>query len=134
VYGYGTPESEFRQIWESDSSDRPRKERDFSGAQSFMAIMTSTNRFAAIPVPVLAIFASPHARESWIAKTTNPAVGEAARAYYALIDASTEKQARALEAGVPTARVVRLRTAHYVFLSNEPDTLREMRGFLVGLK
>ena len=55
-------------------------------------------------------------------------------AYYAGIDASTERQARALEAGVPTARVVRLRSAHYIFLFNELDTLREMRAFLVGLK
>jgi pimeloyl-ACP methyl ester carboxylesterase len=134
VYGYGTPESEFRQTWESDASGRPRKERDFPGALSFMAIMTSTNRFTAIPVPVLAIFASPHTPENWIAKNTNPAVGEAARAYYAAIDASTERQTRALEAGVPTARVVRLRGAHYMFLSHEPDTLREMRAFLVRLK
>ena len=99
-----------------------------------MAIMTGTNRFTAIPVPVLAIFASPHAPENWIARITNPAVVEAARVYYAAIDASTERQARALEAAVPTARVVRLRSTHYVFLSNEPDTLREMRAFLAGLK
>jgi len=134
VYGYGTPESEFHQTWESDSPGRPRKERDFPGAQSFMTIMTSTNRFTAIPVPVLAIFASPHTPENWIVKSTNPEVGEAARAYYAAIDASTERQTRALEAGVPTARVVRLRAAHYMFLSDEPDTLRETRAFLVRLK
>jgi non-heme chloroperoxidase len=134
MYGYRTPESEFRQTWDSDSSDRPRTERDFPGAQSFMAIMTSTIRFTEIPVPVLAIFASPHIPEHWIAKSTNPAVREAARAYYTAIDASTERQTKALEAGVPTARAVRLRGAHYIFLSNEPDTLREMRAFLIRLK
>jgi non-heme chloroperoxidase len=134
VYGYRTPESEFRQTWDSESSGRPRKEREFPGAQSFMAIMASTNRFTKIPVPMLAIFASPHIPENWIAKSTDPAAREAARAYYTAIDASTEKQARAVEAGVPTARVVRLTGAHYIFLSNEPDTLREMRAFLVSLK
>src|SRR5262249_16730419 len=121
IYGYRTPESEFRQTWESDSSGRPRKERDFPGSQSFVAIMTSTNSFTTIPVPVPAIFASPHVPENWIAKSTNPAVGEEARAYYAAIDASTDKQARALDAAVPAARVVRFRSAHYVFLSNELD-------------
>jgi len=65
---------------------------------------------------------------------TNPAVREAASAYYAAIDASTESQARALESGVPAARVVRLTGAHYIFLSNESDTLREMRAFLLSLK
>jgi pimeloyl-ACP methyl ester carboxylesterase len=134
VYGYRTPESEFRQTWDSDSSGRPRKERDFPGAQSFMAIMTSMNRFTKIPVPVLAIFASPHIPENWIANSTNPAVREAASAYYTAIDASTERQTRALEAGVPTARVVRLTGAHYIFLSNESDTLRETRAFLISLK
>jgi len=50
-----------------------------------------------------------------------------------VVDALTERQAKALERGVPTARVVRLRGAHHIFLSNESDTLREMRAFLAGL-
>jgi len=42
----------------------------------------------------------------------------------------TEPQARAFEAGVPSARVVRLADAdHVVFMSNEADVLREMRAF-----
>jgi hypothetical protein len=57
-----------------------------------------------------------------------------ARAYFTTIDALTEKQAKAFEAGVRPARVIRLRGAHYIFLSNEPDVLREMRAFLTGLK
>src|SRR5436309_2150239 len=118
MYGFRRPESELRQTWDSESSDRPRKERDFPGAQSFMAIMTSTNRFARIPVPALAIFASPHIPENWMATSTNPAVRDTASAYYTAINASTERQARALEAGVPTARVVRLTGAHHIFLSN----------------
>jgi pimeloyl-ACP methyl ester carboxylesterase len=134
TYGYRRPESELRQTWVADSSGRPREERDFPGAQSFMAIMASTNRFTTIPAPLLAIFASPHLPDNWIAWSTDPAVREKASAYYTVINASTERQARALEAGVPTARVVRLAGAHYVFLSNEPDTLREMRAFLAGVK
>jgi pimeloyl-ACP methyl ester carboxylesterase len=134
VFGFRMPESEFRQTWDADSSGRPRKERDSPGAQSFMAIMTSTNRFTQIPVPALAIFASPHIPENWIASSADPAVREAARAYYTAIDASTERQTKAVEVGVPTARVIRLTGAHYIFLSNEPDTLREVRAFLVRLK
>jgi hypothetical protein len=65
---------------------------------------------------------------------TDPAVREASNAYFIAIDASTEKQAMALETGVPTARVVRLRGAHYLVLSNQADTLREIRAFLGGLK
>jgi hypothetical protein len=47
----------------------------------------------------------------------------------------TGAQVAAVEAGVPSAGVVRLPKAnHYVFLSNEADVLREMRAFLDGLK
>jgi hypothetical protein len=60
-------------------------------------------------------------------------IGVALEAPYAVLDALTDRQAKALERGVPTARVVRLRGAHHIFLSNESDTLREMRGFLAGL-
>ena len=63
-----------------------------------------------------------------------PPVQEAARTYYSAVDAATERQAKALEEGVPTARVVRVRGAHYIFLSNESETLRETRAFLAGLK
>ena len=90
--------------------------------------------YADIPVPALVIFAIPHVQENWINKSTDPTVREAARAYFTALDALTEKQAKAIEGGVPTARVVRLRGAHYIFLSNEPDVLREMRAFLTGLE
>ena len=59
---------------------------------------------------------------------------KASRAYFATIDALTEKQANAFEAGVPTARVVRVPGAHHVFLSNQADVRREMRRFIDGLK
>jgi non-heme chloroperoxidase len=134
VFGYRTPEAEFRQTWEVDSSGRPRKPRDFPGAQSFVSIMTSERAYTRIPVPALVIFALPHVPESWTGKSSDSAVWEAARTYYAAVDAATERQAKALEDSVPDARVVRLRGAHYIFLSNEPDTLREMRAFLASLK
>jgi pimeloyl-ACP methyl ester carboxylesterase len=134
VYGFRTPEAEFRQTWDSTADGRAGKARDFPGSQTFVTIMTSMKRYADIPVPALAIFAIPHVRESWIDKSTDPAVREAGRAYFGAIDALTEKQARALEGGVPSARVIRLRGAHYIFLSNERDVLREMRAFLAGLK
>jgi pimeloyl-ACP methyl ester carboxylesterase len=134
VHGFRIPEAEFRQTWEADSSGRPRKPRDFPGSQLFAAIMASTKPYTRIPAPALVIFARPHVPENWIARSTDPAVREAGRAYFTAVDASTEKQARALEAGVPTARVIRRQAAHYVFLSNERQTLREMRAFLASLK
>jgi pimeloyl-ACP methyl ester carboxylesterase len=117
VHGFRRPEAELRQTWDSDSSDRPRRARDFPGLQLFAAILTSPTKYARIPVPALVIFALPHVPEN-----------------NAVLDALTDRQAKALERSVPTARVVRLRGAHHIFLSNEQDVLREMRTFLAGLK
>jgi hypothetical protein len=94
----------------------------------------TTDRYTDIPVPALVIFAIPHVQENWINESKDPAVRAAAKAYFTTLDALAVKQAKAFEGGVPPARVIRLRGAHYIFFSNEPDVLREMRVFLAGLK
>jgi pimeloyl-ACP methyl ester carboxylesterase len=134
TYGFRMPEAEFRQTWASTSEGRPLKARDFPGSQAFMTIMMSDKRYTDIPVPAQVIFAIPPVPESWISRSTDPAVRAAASAYFTRIDALAEKQAKALEDGIHTARVVRLRGAHTIFLSNEADVLREMGAFLAGLK
>jgi pimeloyl-ACP methyl ester carboxylesterase len=134
VYGFRIPEAEFRQTWDSTSDGRPAKARDFPGSQMLMTIMMSPKRYTGIPVPALAIFAIPHAEEPWMIKSTDPAVREAAKAYFTRIDALAEKQAKAFEDGVPAARVIRLRGMHYIYLSNEPEVLREICAFLARLK
>jgi non-heme chloroperoxidase len=96
--------------------------------------MMGTKRYTDIPVPALVVFALPNVPENWINNSTDPAVREAAKAYYTKIDTLKDKQAKAFEGGEPTARVIRLRGTHFIFLSNEPDVLREMRAFLAGLK
>ena len=93
------------------------------------AIMTGMQKYTDIRVPVLAIFAVPHA-------TGQPFADDAARAAAdAQDEATTGAQAKAFESGMPSARVVRLPHAnHYVFLSNEADVLREMNAFLGDLQ
>lgn len=130
--GFWIPEAEFRQLWESDLLGRPTKERSFPGSQLFAPILTSKKAYTNIPVPALVIFAIPHVLGNL--KSNDPAVREAANAYLTALNAAKERQAKALERGVPTAHVVRLRGAHFIFLSNEVETLREMRSFLRGLK
>jgi len=134
VYGFRTPEAEFRQTWDSTSDGRPAKARDFPGSQMFMKIMTGTKRYTDIPLPALVIFAIPQVQDNWINNSTDPAVREAGRAYFTTINGLKEKQAKVFEGGVPAARVIRLRGAHYIFLSNEAEVLGEMRAFLTGLK
>ena len=132
VLGFTYPEGELRQQWNSDPDGKVAKHRDFPG---YATIMSGTKKYAAIPVPALAIFAIPHGQGKWVDNSSDPKVLEAAEAYSAALTPLTESQAKAFENGVPTARVVRLRGAHhYVYLSNEADVLREMRTFLVGLQ
>jgi len=132
VLGFTYPEAELRQQWETASDGRLGKQRDFPGYATLMAGM---KKFTDIPVPALAVFGIPHGQGSWVDNSTDPKVSEAAKAYSAALTALTERQAKAFENGVPTARVVRLRGAHhYVYLSNEAEVLREMRSFLSGLR
>src|SRR5262245_20042250 len=91
------------------------------------AIMTGTQKYTRIPVPILSIYALPH--------DPGPMASAAARAQMEAGDLKAEAQAKAFESGLPTAHVVRIPKAnHYVFLSNEADVLREMDAFIDGLK
>jgi pimeloyl-ACP methyl ester carboxylesterase len=96
----------------------------------FRAVISGQQKLGDIRVPVLAIYAIP--RSGGLAPDSDPAKYAAAQAR----DTQTaEAQARAFEAGVPTARVVRMPNAnHYVFLSNDGDVWREMNNFLRGLQ
>jgi non-heme chloroperoxidase len=94
------------------------------------AIMAGIQKYTEIHVPILAIYAVPHAPFD-PATAKDPA---ALAAFEASDEASTGGQATAFEKGVPSAKVVRLAHAnHYVFLSNEADVLREMNAFLATL-
>ncbi len=135
VLGFTYPEGELRQRWDSNPDGTVGKHRDFRGYATIMSAMTNYEKYAAIPVPSLVIFAIPHSQGKWVDSSTDPKVRDAAEAYTAALTPLTESQEKAFENGVPTARVVRLRGAHhYIFLSNESDVLREMRLFLNGLQ
>jgi len=93
------------------------------------AIHAGRKKYTQIPVPVLAIYALPPNFEDL------PSGDPAERAAFeARIAVTAEAQAKAFEAGVPSARVVRLaRARHEVFFSNEEDVLREMNAFIGSL-
>jgi len=94
-----------------------------------LAILFGEQKYTEIHVPILAIFAIPHNFDGVF--RNNPA----AKAAMAAADlARTSLLANDFEAGLPSARVVRLPNAdHYVFNSNETDVLREMTRFMANL-
>jgi len=134
VDGYPIPEAEWRQLWDSTSDGRVVKPREPAGMNTLLTILQGPKKFPDLPAPALVIYAIPHVLEAWIRNATDPSVHEVANAYLSRVDPLVEKQAKALENGAPTARVIRLRGHHYVFISNEADVLRAMHAFLRGLK
>ena len=89
-------------------------------------------RYAAIRVPVLAIFrtALPFEEVERDSPPLNEEERTALRAKYAFSRSMVSRWERDLLAGVPTARIVELPGANlYMFLSNESDVLRELRAF-----
>jgi len=43
------------------------------------------------------------------------------------------RQAKAFEDGVPSARVLKLKGMHYIFISNETEVINAIRQFSKGL-
>jgi len=131
VLGFTYPEAELRQQWNAHPDGRVGKRRDSPG---YATIMAGMKTYTDIPVPTLLFFGIPHGLGSWVDNSTDPKVREAANVYTAALTALTERQAKAVEDGVPTARVVRVPGAHhYVYLSDEATVLREMSSFVSRL-
>ncbi len=134
VNGFRFPEAELRQQWEATPSGSVGKQRNMPGGPMLMTLLNGPNKFTNIPVPALVIFANPHSQGTWVDGNTDPSIRTAAKAYSTALSALTEKQEKAVATGVPAAHVITLPGAnHYVFLSNEADSLREIRSFLASL-
>jgi pimeloyl-ACP methyl ester carboxylesterase len=97
----------------------PEAERRQLPAQpgATQTIVSGSQHFTEIPVPALAIYASPH----------DVMTGD----FEKFDEAMTERQARAFERGVRQARVIRWpHASHYLFIAQERDVLREVTAFL----
>lgn len=84
------------------------------------AVVSGGRQFTNIRVPTLAIFASPHD------------IGAAPDPGWDRFDgAVTERQARAVERGIPGSRVLRWpHTSHFLFLTRTDDVLKEVTAFI----
>lgn len=90
------------------------------------ALNFGVEKYTAIPVPILAIFACPH---DWSHFFPNDPKRRAARLAADTVRCS--ERAEAFAHGIPTAHVVRIPNAdHYVYRSNEAQVIDEMRKFL----
>jgi pimeloyl-ACP methyl ester carboxylesterase len=135
VNGFRIPEAELRQERKLNSDGAVGKERDFPGGVMFMKLITSSPKYARIPVAALFVFANPHSLGAWVALSTDPAVRAKAKAYVAALAPLTAKQEAAVENGVRNAHVITLYGAHhYVYLSKEDAVVRYIDAFVSTLK
>jgi non-heme chloroperoxidase len=127
--GINLPEAEVRHAF--DVTPDGRMGKGHTPQQIYNAVGAGKQKYVEIRVPVLAIFTPPHALGTWYMNNEDPAVRAGVETFLARDAALVEKQAKAFEAGIPSAKVVRLPHAnHYVFISNESDVLREMDAFI----
>jgi non-heme chloroperoxidase len=130
------PESELRNDFTtaSDGSMGPYRTPPSVGNAIFAGMRKPD--YSRIQVPVLAFFVLPKPLEDQIElyQPRNAEERAAIEQVYAADAAYAKRSISMLRSGVPDARVVEFAGAnHYVFLSNEPEVLREFRLFLVGL-
>lgn len=129
INGINVPDADLSQIFELSPDGHVGKPR--TPLAVFQAIQAGMQKYTDIRVPVLALFAEPHQLGPWFVNNEDPAVRKAAETFAAQDTQLVEKQAKAFEQAIPSARVVRLLHAnHYVFISNKADVLREMNAFL----
>jgi pimeloyl-ACP methyl ester carboxylesterase len=94
-----------------------------------LAIGRGHERYTHIDVPVLAIYADPHS-------FGNLYQNDPGKLALLVADdrANVSAQADALQAGIPSAQVIRIANAdHFIFRSNEAEVTRAMNTFIAGL-
>jgi len=127
VLGFTYPEGELHQKRSATPEGRVGPMRTFPGGRS---LLTSVTKFVQIQTPALFLVSTQNPGR-WADSSADPKV----RQQVVGLQAVLERQAKAIQESIPTARVVQLPGAnHYVFLSNETDTLREMRAFVGRLR
>jgi non-heme chloroperoxidase len=136
AHGVMMPEAELRQRYPvnpdgsvgEDSTPKWVRDAIFAGIQK--------PKYSSIHVPVLAILAVPLPLDEQFKKYQPRTADERAAMVqkYAAAEAFTKRTVHDLEAGNPDAKIISLPGAStYIFLSNENDTVHEMRSFVAGL-
>lgn len=136
--GFAFPESELRQMFE-DRNGAVGPERSPGWVrQAIGEGQTFRRDYAGIRVPVLAIVNGARTTGDLLAASGYQPASEAERTvidrFVARNDLVFGRARDKLTRHVPEARIVYLPLAgHYLFLTREADTLREVRAFLAGL-
>jgi len=131
--GMAFPEAELRQLTATNPDGTPGASSVSKEVRDAMFAGIQVPDYARIRVPVLALFALPMTLDDQMKlyKPQNAEEGAAMGLKYGFDLAWIARNADAIKREIPGARVVEIPNAKvFIFLSNEADVLREMRGFL----
>jgi len=127
--GFAVPIAELREQYEElpDGSVGRRFRAPEDALWFSQAIIGGLQKYRSVSVPMLAIFANPHALGAF--------VSDSAKAKAIARDSiGVTEQIAVVRRAVPQARIVELRGAHhYLFLTNQADVLREINAFVKSL-
>jgi pimeloyl-ACP methyl ester carboxylesterase len=133
IYGYGFPEAEMRATSQPRADGLPGAPRSSAWMEAMFA---GFEKYTAIRVPILAIFAAPpHIYGPELSDSQDADMRARVEAWTKVAQEINGARVRAFAEGLPQARVVSLADArHYLFITNESDVLREMRAFIATLR
>ena len=134
TFGMAFPETELRQIYAANPDGSMGRYLVSKEVRDALFAGLRAPDYAAIRVPVLALFPVPVRLDDQINryKPQNAEEGVALGFKYGLDLAWLARNKDALKRALPGARVIEVPGANvYIFLSNEADVLRELRAFLV---
>ena len=135
INGFQFPEAELREERQAKPDGSVGDWRNPPGGAMLMKLITGGQKYTKIPVPCLFIFANPHGLGTWVDSNPDASVRSSAKAYTDALTTLTEKQKKAVERGLPTARLITLHGAnHFVFLSDETAVLRYISAFALELR
>jgi len=137
TFGMAFPESELHQIYAANPDGSMGRYLVSKEVRDAMFAGLQAPDYAAIRVPVLALFPVPERLDDQIDRYKPQTVeqGVALGFKYGLDLAWLARNKDALKRSLPTAHVIEVPGANtYIFLSNEVDVLRELRAFLFQLE
>jgi hypothetical protein len=135
--GFAFPESELRNMFESNPDGSMGDYRTDSSVFDAIGKGVEKRNYPRIKVPVLAFFAIPSSAEENVSRRyqfKNAQERAAVEEVHAAVLANIHTDEQSIRGCAAGARVVELRDSdHYIFLASEVEVLRDLRIFLAGL-